>query len=1020
MPEKPIYLNDFSTGWCPSDDAINGRKNGLLQMDNLELDKNGALSLTGGTNVIRTLTYPVMNLYSRFQGGVRNDYSNLFGGTIYRDGTLIGSGGDTYNAAYGTAFNFTLICCGTKRLKDTGSGTPVNLGVGAPTASLDVGLTTTQFDCTAIIGDLINNYVVPIGSASIITSSTYPDGGGHVRPAPIKYLQGTCDANGNFVTQTSGVGAVDLTQMTSGLSSSVGTSTDDDVIAFYGYVTNPAGCSLEIDILLEAGNAYGNQPYNYYSYKINDLSTVNFDLYTGAFYFYMKRSDFIKVGTSGNNWSTTYGYRITFHGTAGQVVNLLGPSLNPTVGLTSIVMAGGSKAYNGVYQFAQVNVNNTGSYLAKSPMGPISNAKEINLGSVGFYPQVPADSQVTEIWYFARSTGGTTALGNSSNLGNWYRIGVQTGSFSLPYKPTMADLDALTLNITYNQNLVSIASTGISDKIFDIVGPIQGRWLYFTTNMMYPSDISNPDLVDASQAVRTCGSNNELFLWARAISSSVVLVGTTNEIYLLTGTFATLPDGTVDLYYQPLGVKFPPISIDASAYGGAVYYLANDGWRMCMATSFGTTYSSQNNQLLVAPNTDRIYRGETCYGYTPFSAGSPSNQGNKCPVVVARNKLWCAVSDRIDVYDFNRNYWRCIKYGLGSITSMTVTQDGKVLAAFLNDSKLREIGYLSSKLIDGTTKQTTNLLTTFNDGGTPRQRKDVYTLRMRFAASVGDQLTVTLTNSNNNSSVIGTTGSTTSAMEQFIDCSQNQPIQLTKSIQIAMTGQFADFTLDDISIDYDVRPLPLSYLLVQPSDWGNPTQKRARTWPVSIDTLGQNIIFTPTVDGVPYAHPTTLNCSGRRTLYHFFTDDVFGRDYGCTFYDPTGQMEIYSTGQPDFVQSLPMPRRFDQIGPAEFARFGKIVQIGFRVYAFGTAIPWTIYFADNQVLTGTFTVAGLTEDTYYIDIPKGINGRIMRVTLGPTNFNFHRYYMKFKVAQSGGQEDSDLQWITIPNMPMGM
>ena len=53
MPQT-LLLNDFSMGWCPSDDPINGRKNGLLRMDSLELDQNGALRLSGGSSLLFT------------------------------------------------------------------------------------------------------------------------------------------------------------------------------------------------------------------------------------------------------------------------------------------------------------------------------------------------------------------------------------------------------------------------------------------------------------------------------------------------------------------------------------------------------------------------------------------------------------------------------------------------------------------------------------------------------------------------------------------------------------------------------------------------------------------------------------------------------------------------------------------------------------------------------------------------------------------------------------------------------
>ena len=112
MPE--ILLNNYNRGWAPGEDPIQGRKNVLLKMDNVELDTNGALTLSGGTAVIRS-GFPANahTLFSRLIAGARHDYSLLVNGGIYRDLTLISSGGDSLNGGFGTAFDFTLIASGS-------------------------------------------------------------------------------------------------------------------------------------------------------------------------------------------------------------------------------------------------------------------------------------------------------------------------------------------------------------------------------------------------------------------------------------------------------------------------------------------------------------------------------------------------------------------------------------------------------------------------------------------------------------------------------------------------------------------------------------------------------------------------------------------------------------------------------------------------------------------------------------------------------------------------------------------
>lgn len=1018
MPEN-LFINNYAAGWCPSDDIVNGRPNALLQMDNVELDVNGSITLTGGTSVKESgYSANAHTLYSKFLSGARHDYAACADGSIYRDNTqLYASGGDGSNAAFGTAFNFTLICSGNKRVKDSGSGTPVSLGVQTPTvAPLNYGgILPNPF---AEVGSMINGDIVTVsGSSSVITSTTY--GSGHARPASIRYLQGTVDVTtGQYVVQSYNDPGFpfNLNVLVGGINGD-GNATDIDYIPFYGYIVNPFGVSFQFDVLLTAGNSAGDQVLDYYSYKIDDLSTLQFDANTGVFVINMQRSDFVRVGSAaGAGWNSVNGFRITVKGVSGQIINLLGNTPNPAIGDT-VNMLGGSNAMFGVYQFAQVNVNNTGSYLALSGLGPATVAIIMDGSQYSVLAQTPTDPQVTEVWIMARSTGAANDLGQASQLNAWYQVLViPIATVGSPNLVSQGDSFTLALDITFNTNLISIASTGITDKIYDLIGPIEGRWYYFTTNFMYPSDINNPDLVDTSLAVRTCGSASELFMWARAISASVVLVGTSIDIYLLTGTFTTLPDGSVDIYYQKLGVtQHPPITYDAVADSGVVYYLSNDGWRTTVATSFGSTYSSQNNSLIVAPNTDRLYRGESCYGYiAPNLKISPGSV--RFPVTINRNKLWCFITgtSRCEVYDFQRQYWRTVNYGLGDATAAVNTQDGQTLVFYGLDKKLREIGILSSKLIDGATRQSFNISFTYKDNGKPRQRKDTYTLKSRCFTGTGSISAVITDENNNVVNVSGSLISATGVTEQYLDLSQQYQVILPKSYQIKLTGSASDLTVEDISIDYDPRPVPLSFVKIQPSNFGIPSKKRIRTWPVVIDTRGQNVLCTPSVDNINQTI-TTFNSSYKETEYYFFVTDVFGVDYGMTLYDPSGLMEIWEIGTPDIVQQLPIPRRFDQIGPQEFERYGKLVQIELRVLPIGgTSIPFIIYFSDSSVWNGVFTVVDGVEDSYYLDVPKGTSGRILRVVLGPTGFNFHRYYMKFRVGQQSGQANTELMWITIP------
>lgn len=998
MPET-LFIKDFSAGWCPSDDPVNGRPNAQLNMQNLEIAKNGSITLVGGTAVVHTgYSAYAHTLYSRYINGTRYDYAACADSTCWRNTTkIISSGGNGFNAAFSTAFNYTLVCDGAGRFKDDGT-TLTNLGLTPPTVPNNPGL----LPMTSPVVYYNASTVVPTGYGSFAYVGSV--------------LELTTNTSGLGVVQSYPGALIDMTQFTGTGISGTASGTPDDYMEFSLGAFLVGYDGFQIDFLLINPDSAGDQVSDYFSYNTGSgVGALTQDI-GGNLLIRIRKQDFVRVGSSPNlGWNTVYGFRISYSTliTPGAATLYIKVE-SPTRVLFGLGFVGGSFASNGIYDYALMGVNQTTSYLAKSTLSPI--LPSIDNNNKFLVPQIswtaPTDPQITNVWIFRRNavTGGGNGL-----LGQWYQVGVVPVATTTFYDTT-SDQAALTTDITVNLNLISIAYSSISDAIYDIVGPVGGRWYYFTSDFMYPSDLNDPDLVDASLAVRTCGSASELFLWARAISASVVLVGTSLNIYLLTGTFTTLPDNSIDVYYQPEGItQFPPVTFDAISYQGAVYYLAHDGWRICTATSFGTTYSSAQNGLIVAPNLDSIYRG-VYNGQAPGSV--------RFPCMIANNKLYCyfPLTQDLHVYDFTRQYWTFINYNLGPITALAVTQDGQLLAFYSNSLQLLVIADVNSKLINGTINNSIVLLLTYKDNGQPRQRKDPYTFKS-LCTLLTPALTITLNDENGHQTTLGSLVTTiTTNTEQFLDLSQLYEEQIPtpaipKLFQLEMYGTVADCTFQNFSIDYDLRPIPTTFIRLYPNNFKTPSLKRIRTWPLVLDTRGNSVTFTPIIDGAAYpAYSSTFNTNDKQTVFHYFTFDLPGVDFGGLLYDPSGLMEFWEMGNPEIVQVFPVPKLFDQIGPQEFSRLGKVVQLGLRVYAYPglLTIPYNLMFQDSSVWTGNFAVASNVEDTYYSDVPKGVNGRIIRVVLGPTTVPFSRYYMKFRCAQSGGQENTELSWITIP------
>ncbi len=78
----------------------------------------------------------------------------------------------------------------------------------------------------------------------------------------------------------------------------------------------------------------------------------------------------------------------------------------------------------------------------------------------------------------------------------------------------------------------------------------------------------------------------------------------------------------------------------------------------------------------------------------------------------------------------------------------------------------------------------------------------------------------------------------------------------------------------------EVLPERLQYLRLPTTNFGVPSRKRIRTLPIVIDTYGNDITFYPIVDNRIVGQPTVFNTVNKETVYHYFTTDVFGTDFG--------------------------------------------------------------------------------------------------------------------------------------------
>ena len=205
-------------------------------------------------------------------------------------------------------------------------------------------------------------------------------------------------------------------------------------------------------------------------------------------------------------------------------------------------------------------------------------------------------------------------------------------------------------------------------------------------------------------------------------------------------------------------------------------------------------------------------------------------------------------------------------------------------------------------------------------------------------------------------------------------------------------------------------PAVARYFKVPCNNFGTADKKRIRTIPLVIDTRGGTVTFTPSVDGVQFPSSTFVT-NDKRTVLHYFTTDAFGIDY-CGVLTSTTEFEFYGMGSVDEakVEVLPIGKLYDQIGPFELKRFGRIYKARVRIVPEGTAVSYNLIIDCQSVATGTWQTDPNCEQILDISFPKFIMGEIVRLELNSSTV-FHRLYAELLVRLTGN--DTDNRWLKL-------
>lgn len=935
-----IFSNDFSAGWTPDDDDNNGRPNGFLNFTNLNLNENGVVDLERGGVKINLGAFAgtgIFGIYSKFINAVRNRYIGTARGvltstsnfTVIRNVIPAFSGLEMY--AFGNGFGEIFCSSGLVRMKDNGTAS-FSLGIQAPPAAPAFVINQPPFiDVT-----------VPY------SNWTLPEGTGLVNTGGI--VQGTVSTTSQRTVMQS------LTNWNTLILSSGSIGQDTDFFRFEFRVTDTSFLDkVRIEFLLEMPTGGAGDVANYYYFEwpinagtafrvgINQWSTLQ-----------CLRSDFIRAGDNVTlDWTTVKGIN----------VKTLCTDSTQVVVITNLNFKGGSLGAitgNGI-QYYQQNVRNNGTYLAKSPLSPVTAVINIVTGSVTLTPNVTfnASAGVTDI-YFYRS-------GNT--LDNVYFVGSVSGSgVTFPtFTDNKTDVQVLEINIKANLFLNSIFN--LTEVFIAIEGPIAGRMVYLTTTTIYISDLLNPDAYDTRFILKLNSIVGEQNLWLQKTGGTVLIVGTTADIYVISGTFAQLADGTIDVVVTSLGVKQPPISRAVAVYSGAAYYLAADGIR----------YINSGTSFLVSSDNRLLFDGYTRYGVAAvdLTISAVNNDIYGSLLCINKNKLYfrhaiAGGTYQMFVYDLVKQYWKF--YNLyGSITALFSEEDGNLLTGSYDDF-LRSIN--TGNVIDTAGNYVSfNLRTTLRDGKTPRQRKNVFTLKINCDTG-GDTVEVHMYTETDVDIFLGYINNNGLSVAQFNVAGNT--IDLKKRYSLHLYGQVRTFKLVDWSLDYLDRPIPLNSLRIEPTNYGVAGRKRINNIPLVIDTLGHDVNIVPIVDGV--LGPLKVINTNEKLLYSYQYDaETYGTMIGLNLQSvaTANSFEFYELVQakewdllPDRVNYLYIPQ--SNLGTHQRKR---VTALALVINTFGANVVFTPNIDSTSLTNQTINTSRKTtvlipfsSDTVGIDI----------------------------------------------------
>ena len=1031
-----LTRQNWPLGWVPTQSDINGNPDGLLRMDSLQQDELGSIGLARGMQEISNFNSPIIAIFSKIiQGIAESIWVGLYNYQMIRslsgtfgDSFYLGGGGDDF-PVFGAGFGFVFALAGTQRYKDDGSSTLILLGILDPGKPIGGG-TQKAPTVTAISQPFLE---LVIGTPIIIEGTAF--GGTGVTTDPTT-LRGTTQ----FI---------------------YGSPLDTTNIGGNGPSLNPGGDQFFLTIELDDSSNFSDVIVSFIlgnTTTITDYYTFDFQV-NGDTQFVLGQSqqstlsvwrdNFTRQGSDSTlDWTTVSALQVTF----------ISLSQANALSIEGKFAGGSTGGLNGVYVYMEVDVNQTPLYQGKSSPSLQTLPVFVINGAAQFTPATTYDPQVNLIQIFRMSIGSSTdpniqqILAQNPNtpdlLNTFYFVG--TTQPGVPFLDTVPDLTLLETNILPNLFLVSVQD--IPDAIIAVEGPYFDRMLYVSRSFIYLSDTLDPDAIDSRFTIKAFGDPTEENLWLKKLTNGVLILGTTKNLYELSGTLVPLPDGTVDITIIPIGENYPPLSSDVCAANGIITYVASDGFR----------YTTGSNSQILSTQLNLLFQGVTRFDF-PAVAIYPGNVV-RYPIAIAHGKIFASLymmngTRYLFIYNIARQTF-AVQYT--DPVALFGTQSDRILAgygaggsaAYQNNGlwdieKTTDGGFYDSSgaLING---YAINFLTVFDHNQQPRNRKNLFTLKI-IADTGGDQVDINMAQDGDSLMRVGTintSGLQTSYIPLYnlnkpvLDSSAVANNNFRLQIQLLDHNLLTHFKLDEITIEYEPYPEQLNYLVIQPTNFGSYARKRWTSFAYVINTLGNLIDFIPDVDNVALVPFTdTFATKSKQTHITFFDEETIGTDMGGVFIatTTTGVFEYYGPNLEETIsEKLPTPCTFLVIPANNYGTpnrkrhtsykfqiitrganvvFTPIVDgVSYPTAIFNTTTKTTVeyFFPTNQIIPGEPGTTQTSGDVIGVDI----GGTLASTGSYETQIPFEFYGVV--VPQQVEQLPDRLQYFRIPNTNLGV